>query len=118
MHLANKKSHIEEGRDEVRNLVKSPCSEARGRCRAAEGGKLTGSVEPSASLPDHPRARHLRLSCPAKRKSFTSAGRGQPPYAAWSVRGVERVRTRRFCSINGSSTSPQLMHLKTVPSVE
>jgi hypothetical protein len=75
-------------------------------------------VEPSASLPDHPRARHLRLSCPAKRKSFTSAGRGQHAYAAWSVLGVERVRARRFCSINGSSTSPQLMQRKTVPSVE
>jgi hypothetical protein len=34
------------------------------------------------------------------------------------VLGVERVRASRFCSINGSSTSPQLTHRKTVPSVE
>jgi hypothetical protein len=79
--------------------------------------------EPSGairSLPDDPRARHLRLSCPAKRKSFTClrSGRGQHPYAACSVLGVERVRARRFCSIKGSSTSPQLTHRKTVPSVE
>src|SRR6476619_4923801 len=39
-------------------------------------------------------------------------------YAARSVGGVERIRARRFCSINGSSTSPQLMHRKTVPPVE
>ena len=50
-------------------------------------------------------------------KSFTPAGRVGMPYAACSVVGVDRVLVRRFCSIKGSSTSPQLMHRKTVPSV-
>ena len=66
---------------------------------------------------DHPQARHLRLSCPAERKSFTPAGRVKRAYATCSVVDVARVLARRFCSIKGSSTSPQLMHRKTVPSV-
>lgn len=82
------------------------------------GRKLGDSRNDPLSFRDQPRARHLHLSCPAERKSFTPAGRERcMPYAACSVVGVERVLARRFCSINGSSTSPQLMHRKTVPSV-
>jgi len=65
------------------------------------------------------RARDI-YACPVRRSASRSLrpGRGQHPYAACSVLGVERVRARRFCSIKGSSTSPQLTHRKTVPSVE
>jgi hypothetical protein len=59
-------------------------------------------------------------ACPVRRSASRSLrpDEGRHAYAAWRVLGVERLRARRFCSIKGSSTSPQLMHRKTVPSVE
>jgi hypothetical protein len=59
-------------------------------------------------------------ACPVRRSASRSLlpDEGDHTYAACSVLGVERVRARRFCSINGSSTSPQLTHRKTVPSIE
>ena len=49
---------------------------------------LTGLAKPSAELLDHPRARHLRLSCPAERKSFTPAGRGEACSCGMQCAGV------------------------------
>ena len=65
-----------------------------------------------------PQARHLRLSLSGRSASRSLRPDKANDHAACSVVGVERVRDVRFCSIKGSSTSPQLMHRNTFPSDE
>jgi hypothetical protein len=91
--------------------------EARSRCRAAESGKSDGFRERSAVLSINACATPTPvLSGEAQVVHF---GRTKVhAYAACRVVEVERVLARRFCSIKGSNTSPQLMHLRTVPPVE
>jgi hypothetical protein len=55
---------------------------------------------------------------PAERKVSLQPDEGRACYAACRVVEAERVLPNRFCWINGSSTSPQLIHRRTVPSVE
>lgn len=55
---------------------------------------------------------------PAERKVSLQPDERRACYAACRVVEVERVLPNRFCWINGSSTSPQLIHRRTVPSVE
>src|SRR4029079_2407576 len=67
-----------------------------------------------AGLSNQPRARHLHLSCSAGMQVVHSSTTRVHAHAACKVAGAERVFVDRFCWINGSRTSPQLIHRSTV----